>query len=166
MCTSSTKKEDNDIKYNNIDRIYVTYFCGAIDTDVAIKCEEIAAIQEIHPENDYSTPFTQVVDTFIVDTSAINRIDSLIKLKQPISDFRTDARMYVTIKYKNGNISNICLGNNTTPSIPKAMINNEYYMLENELVYILRYYSGYYKWFKEDQLSYFKELQDTTYIKK
>lgn len=154
----SLSSEDSGRK--SIDSILITYLCGDINSSVAIKCEKIAKIQALHPTNDYSLlseGIVEVIDTFIVDKTILDKINPLLENKKSsINYYNEDARMYITIKYTNNKKDNICLGMDT----PHAMFNGEPKMIENELIYLFRAYSGYYKWFSTESLSIFKEYQD------
>lgn len=148
----------------SIDSVLITYFPGSIDSNVAIRCEKIAAIQAEHPKNDYSLlseGIVELIDTFIVDKIILDKIQPLIEKKKNTTHYNEDARMYVTVKYTNNTKDNICLG----MEVPQVMFNGKPILIENELVYLLRTYSGYYKWFDKDELFYFAELQYSTFIK-
>lgn len=152
-CNSNKKSTDITEVHKDIDSVFVTYFCGKFDSNIAIKCEKIATIQAIHPKNNYSS-FVEVVDTFIADKTILEKIKLLLDKKEILRDYNEDARMYVTIKYKDNTIDNICLGMNT----PHVLFNGTPTMIENKLVYLLRQYSGYYKWFNNEDYSKFIEI--------
>ena len=166
---SSSCNQRKDIKESHlekveIDSILITYYPGSIESNVAIKCEKIANIQAKHPKNDYSLlseGIVEIIDTFIVEKIILDRIQPLIERKKTIAHYNEDARMYVTVKYTNNTKDNICLG----MEVSQGMFNGKAVFVENELVYLLRTYSGYYKWFDKDELSYFTELQDSTFRK-
>jgi hypothetical protein len=156
MGTKNTVSSEESSK--GIDSILITYFCGDVNTGVAIKCEKIAKIQIEHPTNDYSLfgeEIVEAIDTFIVDKTILDKIKPLLEKKKTIINYNEDSRMYVTVKYTNNTKDNICLGMET----PQVMFNGESMLIENELVYLLRAYSGYYKWFDMEDLSFFKEYQ-------
>jgi hypothetical protein len=192
MCNRN-QKDRNTLTENNqpdkIDSILVTYFCGMIDTDVAIKCERLAEIQKQHPNNyayalpeefpdelidDYledSSAFdwvklervpTELIDTFIVNNDVWNRIAELLEKRTPALDFSEDARMFVTLKNKNGNCDYLCLDSRSN----RIKYNNEAYSMDKKLFFLLRYYSGYYAWFGSSDFDWLEELQDTTYYRK
>lgn len=159
-CNTRTKKTVHldESSNKNIDSLLVTYFCGDVNSNVAIKCEKIAKIQTVHPANDYSLlneGITEAIDTFIVDKTILSRIGPLLEKKKTIINYNEDARMYVTVRYTDNTKDNICLGMET----PHVIFNGEPMLIENELVYLLRAYSGYYKWFNIESLSSFKEYQ-------
>ncbi|GEM_PF-4502942 len=157
--TGEKKTESLKQESKGIDSILITYFCGNLESSVAIKCEKIAAIQAEHPVNDYSLiseGIVEAIDTFIVDKAILNEILPLLEKKKNIINYNEDARMYVTVKYKDKTTDNICLGMET----PQVIFNGEPKLIENELVYLLRTYSGYYKWLDVEDLSYFKEYQE------
>lgn len=159
MCNHKKKSTANTNEDNKIDSVFITYYCGNIDSNVAIKCEKIATIQQEHTANDYSLfreGIVEVIDTFIIEQLAIEKIKILLEKKETINNYPEDARMYVTIKYTNDSTNNICLGMNT----PQAMFNGLPVLIEDELVYLLRANSGYYRWFDRKDLDSFKEYRD------
>ena len=157
-CNSDRKGREISEKVD-IDSVLVTYYCGMMDSNVAIKCGVLAVIQADHPPNDYTflkEGIVELIDTFIVDKPILKEIESLLKKKEPIETYKEDARMYVSIKYSNGETDNICLGMNT----PQALFNGEPMLIEDNLIYIFRLNSGYYQWFSEKDLESFKEYRD------
>jgi membrane-bound lytic murein transglycosylase MltF len=175
--------------FEDNDSIFVTYFCGLMNTTAAIRCEKLSAIQEQHPKNKYSYSFpsdvpdelmdaylsdsslsnivlipvpVELIDTFIVDSNTISRIEELLNKKVIVSDFSEDARMYVTVKKSDGNTDYLCFD-----SFPNQVkYNGQACSLDKELLFLLRYYSGYYSWFDVCDLDRFKELQDTMLYQK
>jgi len=159
-CNTGVKRTDSlEHKNKNIDSLLITYFCGNLESSVAIKCEKIAKIQMEHPINDYSLlseGIVEAIDTFIVDKLIIEEVKPLLKKQQPIQNFNEDTRMYVTVKYTDNTTDNICLGMNT----PNVFFNGEPIKIENELVFLLRKYSGYYRWFDKEDLLRFEEYHN------
>ena len=157
---NSNRKGTETPERTDIDSILVTYHCGWINTNVAIKCEKLAVIQALHPANDYSLlseGIVEGIDTFIVDKPVLKEVESLLeKRKEPEEIYNEDARMYVSIKYKNGTEDNICLNMN----IPHVWFNGNPMVIEKRLIYLLRLYSGYYEWFDEDELKSLEEYRD------
>jgi hypothetical protein len=148
---------------NQIDSIYITYFCGAFETFTAIRCENLAAIQKKHPKNDYSHPLgPELIDTCIVNKDILNKIKELLGSKTPAPDYSEDARMFITIKKKNGHKDYICINQWSNP----VKYNGRAYLVDNEILFLLRYYSGYYLWFKSSYYNWFEELQDSVSYQK
>lgn len=82
---NSNKKSVKVLEKTDIDSILVTYYCGMIDSNIAIRCEKLAEIQVENPANDYflrSVGMTLLIDTFIVDKSVLKKIESLIEKKK------------------------------------------------------------------------------------
>jgi hypothetical protein len=158
-CNSNRKSSEVSERIN-IDNILVTYYCGMIDSNVAVRCEKLAEIQAEHPINDYflrSLGMNLLIDTFIVDKSVLREIESLLEeRKEPVEAYNEDARMYISIEYSNGVTDNICLGMNT----PQVLFNGEPTLIENELIYLLRLNSGYYEWFSDEELKFFREYRN------
>lgn len=156
-CGLSPKQIEFSEKQNkDIDSILITYFCGYIDTETAIKCEKLATIQVNHPINNYSLineGIIELIDTFIVDKTILNKIPPLLDKKKNTENYEEDARMYVTIKYLNNTTDYICIGMDGS----QIIFNGKCVVVENELVYLLRKFSGYYQWFNKDILEDFEE---------
>lgn len=163
-CNQRKDIKESHLEKGGIDSILITYYPGPIDSNVAIRCEKIADIQAKHPKNDYSLlseGIVEMIDTFIVDKIILDRIRPLMERRKTITHYNEDARMYVTVKYTNNTKDNICLG----MEVPQVLFNGKAVLVENELVYLLRAYSGYYKWFDKDELLCFAELKDSAFIK-
>ncbi|SBV98278.1 hypothetical protein [uncultured Dysgonomonas sp.] len=163
-CTSQNKDMNNSGE-QKADTIFITYFQHSVDSDVAITCDKIASIQKDHLENDYNSYFEYgmiplVIDTFIVNSEYIEKIDSLLQLREKIETFNDDKRMLVSIKRHNGKNDELCIGNFLAP---KVYYNNEPYIIADELIFILRYKSGYYRW---NDPNLFQELNNHKEIKK
>jgi len=168
------KQQNSNIKNTSFDKndsVLITYYRGLIETNVAVSCEKLAAFQEQHPKNRYVylmengelVPFpVLLIDTFIVDSSVTQQIIRLLDNKVKADDFNEDARMYVTIKRSNGNIDYLCFDH-----FPyHAKYNGQSCSLDKEMLFLLRYYSGYYSWFEESNLKRFEELKDMTLYQK
>jgi hypothetical protein len=165
-CSTDKKEVTETVSQQEIDSILVAYICGNPDFNKAMNCEKMAKIRDMNLKNDYSSVFFPAfIDTFIVDKEVVERIKPLLKKIRPaIDSFNIDARMYVTVKLKDSIESHICLGLWNK----QRMFNGEPVILENELVYLLRMYTGYYNWFDKNTLEfdgYFRELQDTSFVR-
>jgi hypothetical protein len=188
MCNHKTNI-DKDSRSDSIDSVLITYFCGLVLTNVAIRCERIADIQQQHPQNIYGYSFPagtpdelidayfegdsvpdleveifppDLIDTFIVDNKILDKIDRLLKNKTSAPDFSGDSRMYVTVKKRNNNKDNICID-----TWSRVKYNGKASVINEELIFLFRYYSGYYTWFNEDYLlDLFPELEDSVFYKK
>jgi hypothetical protein len=166
MChhrTNEKKMNSETESSNQIDSILITYFCGAFDSTVATRCEKLAAMQKRHPKNDYSRPFGPVlIDTFIVNKSIMNKIKELLDNKTPVPDYSEDARMFITIKKENGHKDYICINQWSNP----VKYNGRAYLVDSEILFLLRYYSGYYLWFDSSYYNWFEELDDSVFYQK
>ena len=176
------KGSTENVMYNKQDSILVTYYCGLMTTNVAVRCEKLATIQEQHPKNQYGYVIPEelkeayeknsnvldgvelerippdLIDTFIVDKNIIDRIVELVEKRTPAPDFSGDARMYVTIKKSSGSNDYLCF--DRFPDHIKC--NDKACLIDKELSFLLRYYSGYYSWFSISDLDWFEELQSNT----
>lgn len=189
LIACSRKKQNGiteDKMYDKRDSILVTYYCGFVDTNVAMRCEKLAAIQEMHPKNEYIYVIPEkfrdayekdssirdkieleylppgIIDTFITDKNVIDRIVELAEKRTSAPDFSEDARMYATIKTDNKKNDYLCFDH-----FPyQIKYNGEACSLDGELLFLLRYYSGYYSWFDISDLDWFKELRNTEFRQK
>jgi len=167
VASCGQKQQNSNVKNTTSERndsILITYICGDIDSNKAISCKKLAAIQEEHPKNDYSLPFPpQLIDTFIIDKTVINKVINLLDNREKAPDFSEDARMYVTIKIENGINDYLCIDCISN----QAKYNGESCYLDKELFFLLRYYSGFYLWFDEAKLiKLFNELQHESFFQK
>ena len=165
------RQQNGNIKSASIednDSILVTYYCGIVNTNVATRCEKLATIQQRHPKNHYYAivdgklePWPiNLIDTFIVDSAIIKRIIGLLDNSvRRADDFDEDARMYVTIKRSN---DYLCFDH-----FPyRVKYNGQACWMDKELLFLLRYYSGYYSWFDKEVLDWFEELRDMVLYQK
>jgi hypothetical protein len=166
MChnRSNKKKANSETEISNQnDSILVTYYRGSVESTVSTRCERLAAIQEQHPKIDYSCPVAPlIIDTFIMNKNIMNKIEELLDNKTPAPDYSEDARMFIAIKKKNGHKDYICLNQRSNP----VKYNGCSHLIDNEIIFMLRYYSGYYLWFKTSYYDCFEELQDTVLYQK
>jgi len=180
------KQQNNNLKnasFDKNDSILITYYRGLITTRVAIHCEKLSTKQEQHLKNrgfyiisdeSENTHFKnssvldgknlvyippEIIDTFIVDNTMINKIIKLLDSSVKADDFNEDARMYVTIKRNEGQQDHLCFDD-----FPyRVKYNGQSCSIDKEALFLLRYYSGYYSWFNERNLGRFEELKDTVY---
>ena len=176
----------NNILFNKNDSILITYECGEVQTNVAIRCEKLAAKQARHLKNVYLQIIPEelldayskdssvlegmkleilppaLIDTFIVDSAVINKIIKLLDNRVKTEDYDEDARMYVTIKKVGRSNDYLCFDH-----FPyQYKYNGQSCSIDKEALFLLRYYSGYYSWFDERDLDQFEELKDTVYYQK
>lgn len=140
-CRTTPSGADNEESLTS-DTIFVTYYCGDINSVIPLSCETLSAIQATHPVNDYSIP-SEVVDTFITNKEVFIKIDSLLDLKRRTDDFNMDARIYVSISKTDGLKRNFCIGHSEKPQI---LYDNISYQVDEELIRLVKEYSGYYDW--------------------
>jgi len=168
------KQQNNNLKntsFEKSDSILITYDRGLVLTNVARRCEKLAAIQAQHHKNQYFFATVNgkleqfpvgLIDTFIVDSIVTKKIIQLLDNRVKSTDYEEDARMYVTIKNSDGNNDYLCFDH-----FPyRVKYNGQSCTLDKELLFLLRYYSGYYSWFEENNLKRFEELKDTAFYQK
>lgn len=104
-----------------------------------------------------------VLDAGIDDSTKIkglkNRIDSLQPAKTPSP---IDARLVATIHYTNGSQDVLCLGGR---SVNQIFLNGVEQETDNELLFLLKNYTGFYPWMIGDDMFAMKELQDPSFPK-
>ncbi|GHT25200.1 hypothetical protein AGMMS4957_19570 [Bacteroidia bacterium] len=186
-CSPSKKNRNTSAEDNAIDSLLVTYYCGDIESHKAIRCEKLERYQKLHQKNDYSGPPISTIDTFIVDSNVLPKIEKLLERNTYIADFEDDARMFVTIKHQGGKEDYLCISHKLSPvqhnetcvldddaedclcisqQLSPVKYNGKACSFDNELTFLLRYYSGYYDWFNSADLQWLEELQDTVFYKK
>ena len=160
MCTPDKKENDPDKNsFIQKDSVFITYFTGDFISSKSIWCEKISKIQLKHPKNQYPNP--EVIDTFVVDSHLFKKLREYIQSRNIIDAFNEDARMFVTMKHADGDRNEICIDVFGT----FAKINGIPCEMTNEILFLLRDYSGYYNWLDHEYLINLPELNDTTFVR-
>jgi hypothetical protein len=143
-CNQKPKKE-------TIPKIHISYFKGLIETIIPIKCGEIIK----RPK------FEEIVDTNIFDIQLIDRITKQISLLKPTSSSPDcDVRIDFVLNLKTDTIK-LCIGTFD------CIIKDGKLMERNDtLLFLIRNYSGYYDYFSQRNLDYFRELDYFSLTKK
>lgn len=143
---------------NRIDSISVLYYNYLFDSATPIKPTEI---QLDIPQ--FGTNRKGVLDALITDSARIRnikiRLDSLKPLQQSSP---LDARLVATIKYKDGRHDELCFGGKYLNEI---FLNGIQLEADNQLLFILKNYIGFYPWMIGDDMFAMKELQDPSFPK-
>jgi hypothetical protein len=123
--------------------IHVSYFKGLTETIIPVKCGEIIA----RPRFDYK------IDTVITDEQLIDKIVNQIKSLRPIGGSQyCNVRIDCIINLHSDTIK-LCIGDF------ECILKDGNLMERNDtLLFLIRKYSGYYDYFSQDNLKYFKEL--------
>jgi hypothetical protein len=136
-CLRSTKDE-------SLPRIQISYFKGIIERPRRTICGEISGIP----------PMEYKIDTLIVDKELIEEICKCISHLKVNKDFSScDVRLDCFIQQKIDTIK-LCIGE--FDCILKDGVSME---RNDSLLYLIRKNSGYYNYYKKDQLKYFEELK-------
>lgn len=104
-----------------------------------------------------------VIDAVIADTSKIRKIKDRIDLLRPAQNSGTpDTRIAVTIKRKDGSLDYLAFCGEYADQI---FYNNVQQEADNNLVFYVKNYIGYYPWFIGDGLYSMPELIDSSFPK-
>ena len=123
--------------------IIISYYKGLIESPVAIKCGQVSKIP----------PIEFKVDTLISDTSLIHKISNCASNLRTEASSNCEGRLDCFI-IQNSDTTKLCIG--TFDCIKKNGIG----MHRNDtLLYLIRKNSGYYNYFRKDELRYFDELK-------
>ena len=156
---SSTK---NNRKLTSMNVLYYNYLFERI---LAVRCDEIK-YSPITFDTILSDPLlieeSGVIDTTIINEKYLNEVEAKLKLLKKRTYKGIDARMKCYFHYSDKSVDSLCIGQ--SPKV--AIYNNKPVYLNNELIYLIRNYSGFYKWMIADQMIYFSELNDSSFIRK
>lgn len=172
-CKKSAPIKENVIirKESSIDSIRVYYYNYTFERISAINCDDIIhrgekpsykriTLKE-HPW--YPIDFSGVIDTLIVDCKPLLLIeDQLKELKAQKEQRYGDMRMAALVYFKDSTFSQVCI---TETNFSNIYLDGILQEKNNHLLYLLRYYCGYYSWFSRKTLSFREELQDTTFVR-
>jgi hypothetical protein len=155
-------------KTETIGYIKVWYYNGVFDRASAIDCNEIIYSPEkvdtldiLLEDGSYLPKEAVVLESIIIDQEILQEIRTELRKREVISEDYMDARMKCYIVFNNGQIDSLCIGN--MPIC--ANYNGQAVKLTNELVYLIRENCGFYNWIGIDQMQYFEELNDSTFVR-
>jgi hypothetical protein len=159
-------------RLSNIDSIYILYFNYEFERVQAVDCDEIKksipsmdSIPVFNNKNEieeYIYDYTGVLDTTITNQKVLKEIEEELSMAKLHKSSGIDARMKCYVKYNNHTIDTLCLTNNPN----YGYLNGKPTLFSNKFAYLIRYYSGYYYWFRvKRELEYFDELNDTTFVR-
>lgn len=162
---------------SSIEYIHIEYYNYLFESPVSIGCEEIK--KTIVPDfektfiYDSANPsividsminYQTVLDTIIKDQILLKKIETEInKLKCDTLGNDIDARISVSIKYKDGTEEKICIGGYYSEQI---LYKGKLQLQNNRLLFLIKNNIGYYKWMPKKDMLYMDELNDTTFIRK
>lgn len=151
-------------KNNNITTIRVLYNNILFESPNSIPCDEIIYTPPKNDTLDYDNLFIDyfgILDTIITNNYAVKEISTALSHRQYIDKVNIDARMKCYFIYKDNKIDSLCID-----QIPNyGMYNNIPVKLSNEFIYLIRKNSGFYEWMGLDQMKYFEELNDSTFVR-
>lgn len=142
----------------NISSISVLYYNYIVEAEAAVNPNDI---QLNIPQFDKDRK--GVLDATINDSIRISklksRIDSLHATPQPSP---IDARLVAIINYENGAQDQLCVGGKY---VNKIFLNGVEQQTDNQLLFLLKNYSGFYPWMIGDDMYAMQELQDASFSK-
>lgn len=160
-CNKNKSNPDhkNETTDKRIDSINVLYFNHQPSSDKKIAPSDI----QLSIPDFESSMTIGVLDASITDTTQINTIQKLMDALTPsIENKDQNARIVVNIKHKDGSESQLTLNGEYANEIFLNGIKQED---NNELVFYLKNYIGYYPWFIGDALAMMPELKDNSFSK-
>jgi len=150
--------------------IEILYYNGIFERAMAVSCDEI--VYTPLKKNTFSIVYASdgsivpqkcvILDTILTNKRILQEILSELKKCKFVNNEYEDARMKCYFFYKNGQKDSLCIGNNPIHGI----YNNQPIGLTNKFVYLIRENCGFYKWIDIDEMKYFDELHDRTFIRK
>jgi hypothetical protein len=150
-----------------IDSINVLYYNGLFESIVAVNCDKIVYQPDKIKAPEFLEDGTEVpqasyvIDTIITDKQVLQEILNELKFARIAKDYGLDARMKCHIKYSNGKIDSLC----TNTSYTYGYYNGKPTKFTNKFAYLLRKNCGFYEWIGINELPYFDELNDTTFMR-
>lgn len=163
---SNKQKENNTVEQEtettepkgNINSISVLYYNYIVEAEATINPNDI---QLNIPQFDKDRK--GVLDATINDSIRIsklkNRIDSLHAVPQPSP---IDARLVAIINYENGAQDQLCIGGKF---VNKIFLNGVEQQTDNQLLFLLKNYIGFYPWMIGDDMYAMQELKDASFPK-
>lgn len=150
-----TEINKTDLSISNISVLYYNYI---VESEAAISPNDV---QLNIPQ--FEKDRKGVLDATINDSIKIgklkSRIDSLRPTQQPSP---IDARLVAIINYKNGAQDQLCIGGKY---VNKIFLNGEEQETDNQLLFLLKNYIGFYPWMIGDDMFAMQELQDSSFPK-
>lgn len=143
---------------NRIDSITILYYNYLREPSTPIKVEDIKLDL---PK--FEIDRKGILDAHITDSMQITALTNKIDLLKPMKQSAPlDARLVATIKYKDGRTAQLCLGGKYVNEI---FLDGTQQENNNELIFILKNYAGFYPWMIGDDMFAMKELQDNSFPK-
>jgi hypothetical protein len=140
-CNQNPKKEASP-------NIHISYFKGFTETIIPIKCGEIITRPKFENKVD-----TIITDRHLID-KIVNQINSLKAINGPqFCNVRIDCVVNL-----NSDTIKLCIGNFDCISKDGNLMQRN-----DTLLFLIRKYSGYYDYFSQGRLKYFKELDCFSY---
>ena len=152
-----------------INSIEVLYYNGIFERVISVACDEIvyiplkknALIAEFTEDGDFVIKPCVILDTILTDKKILQEILNELKFTKNTKDYGVDARMKCYINFTDNSIDSLCLGAPPT----YGYYNGKSMRFTNKFAYLLRKNCGFYKWIGVDQMQYFDELNDSTFVR-
>lgn len=161
-------------KSNEIESIEVLYYNYILETDLPEDCGDIQKVTPLYTKSNVYDSQTHeiievmylyygVLDTIITDSLVLKEIANEInKLEIDKDNTEIDARMSISINFKDGSKKQLCLGNYIVNDI---MYDGKVQKQNNRLLYLIKYHSGFYSWMDDSFLVEMDELKDSTFVR-
>lgn len=141
-----------------IGSISVLYYNYLVETETPILPDDIRLSVPRFEENSKGVLDANIDDSVKIKSLA-NRINLLQAAPQPSP---TDARLVAVICYDNGSQDTLCLGGRL---VNKIFLNGVEQQTDNQLLFLLKNFVGFYPWMIGDDMFAMKELQDNSFPK-
>lgn len=129
----------------SLKRIEISYFKGTVEMHTRVECGSI--------KTKMGDP--SIKDTFITNQGIYEEIINKIqKLKSDSSGFSCDSRIECRVSLTKRDSFLLCIGDFNC-----LILNSQKKVNNDSLVYLIRRYSGYYNYFKKEDLGYLPEIK-------
>ncbi|PXV69160.1 hypothetical protein CLV62_101429 [Dysgonomonas alginatilytica] len=150
-----TEINKTDLSISNISVLYYNYI---VESEAAISPNDIQ-LDLPQFEKDRKGVLDATIDDSIKIGKLKSRIDSLRPAQQPSP---IDARLVAIINYTNGIQDQLCIGGKY---VNKIFLNGAEQETDNQLLFLLKNYIGFYPWMIGDDMFAMQELQDASFPK-
>jgi hypothetical protein len=151
-----------------IESIKVWYYNELFDRAMAVGCDEIVYLPEkvdtldvLLQDGSFLPKPAAVLESIVTNKEILQEIAIELSKQKVINEDYTDTRMKCYISFNNGQTDSLCIGNVSI----YGNYNGQPVKLTNKFVYLIRKSCGFYRWIGADNLKYFDELNDTTFVR-
>lgn len=151
-------------KMNKMESIRILYYNGLFESIMPVKCDAILVATMICDTLDYENLTIDcfgIIDTTITEKALLRRIQVELAKNKPSTKENIDARMKCYFVFEDGKRDSLCLSEDAI----YGRYNDTPLKFSNEFAYLIRKSCGFYKWVIADQMIYFDELNDSTFVR-